>query len=169
MSINVSVAELTGPQFVGRVAAALTLYRVGPDRLLIEITEPGGESDVPGVLHQLGRLRSLGVRTALADFGTGPASLAHLRRMPVDLLKINRSLVSDPAGRQGRGEPVIDAVVSLGRRRGMEIVAEGLESADQVERARLAGCRLGQGYVLARPATAERVEAYLEEFPIPSR
>ncbi|MFI6760728.1 putative bifunctional diguanylate cyclase/phosphodiesterase [Micromonospora sp. NPDC050417] len=169
MSVNVSVTELTGSEFVGRVAAALTIHQVEPDRLLIEISEPSGEVDIMGVVGQLGRLRSLGVRTALDDFGLGPASLAHLRRMPVDILKINRSLVSDPSGWQGQGKPVIDVVVSLGRRLGMEIVAEGLESADQVEQARLAGCRFGQGFVLARPATAERVEAYLEEFPSPSR
>ncbi|RKR90624.1 PAS domain S-box-containing protein/diguanylate cyclase (GGDEF)-like protein [Micromonospora pisi] len=169
MSVNVSVTELTGSEFVGRVAAALTIHQVEPDRLLIEIAEPSGEVDIMGVVGQLGRLRALGVRTALDDFGLGPASLAHLRRMPVDILKINRSLVSDPSGWQGQGKPVIDVVVSLGRRLGMEIVAEGLESADQVEQARLAGCRFGQGFVLARPATAERVEAYLEEFPSPSR
>lgn len=169
MSVNVSVSELTGPDFVGRVAAALTLYQIEPERLLIEISEPSGEVDVSGVVSQLGRLRSLGVRTALDDFGLGPASLAHLRRMPVDILKINRALVSEPSGWQGQGKPVIDVVVSLGRRLGMEIIAEGLESAEQVEQARLAGCRYGQGYVLARPATAERVEAYLEEFPSPSR
>ena len=169
MSVNVSVTELTAPEFVGRVAAALTIHQIEPDRLLIEIAEPSGEADVLAVVGQLGKLRSLGVRTALDDFGLGPASLAHLRRMPVDILKINRSLVSDPSGWQGQGKPVIDVVVSLGRRLGMEIVAEGLESADQVEQARLAGCRFGQGYVLARPAIAERVEAYLEEFPTPSR
>jgi diguanylate cyclase (GGDEF)-like protein/PAS domain S-box-containing protein len=169
MSINVSVTELTGPEFVGRVAAALTIHEIEPDRLLIEIAEPNAEADVPAVVNQLGRLRALGVRTALDDFGLGPASLAHLRRMPVDILKINRSLVSDPTGWQGQGKPVIDVVVSLGRRLGMEIVAEGLESADQVDQARLAGCQFGQGYALARPATAERVEAFLEEFPTPSR
>lgn len=168
MSVNVSASELTGPEFVGRVAAALTLHQIEPDRLLIEIAEPSGEVDIFAVVGQLGKLRALGVRTALDDFGLGPASLAHLRRMPVDILKINRSLVSDPNGWQGQGKPVIDVVVSLGRRLGMEIVAEGLESVDQVEQARVAGCRFGQGFVLARPATAERVEAYLEEFPSPS-
>ncbi|MFK3980132.1 putative bifunctional diguanylate cyclase/phosphodiesterase [Micromonospora sp. NPDC050397] len=168
MSVNVSASELTGPEFVGRVAAALTLHQFEPDRLLIEIAEPSGEVDILAVVSQLGKLRSLGVRTALDDFGLGPASLAHLRRMPVDILKINRSLVSDPSGWQGQGKPVIDVVVSLGRRLGMEIVAEGLESVDQVEQARVAGCRFGQGFVLARPATAERVEAFLEEFPSPS-
>ncbi|WP_329108189.1 EAL domain-containing protein [Micromonospora sp. NBC_01699] len=169
MSINVSVAELTGPEFVGRVAAALTLHGIAPDRLLIEIAEPSGEGDLRAVVNQLGRLRALGVRTALDDFGLGPMSLAQLRRMPVDILKINRRLVAEPDGRQGRGQPVIAVVVSLGRRLGVQIVAGGLESADQVEQAWLAGCRFGQGYVLARPATAERVEAYLEEFPTPYR
>jgi EAL domain-containing protein (putative c-di-GMP-specific phosphodiesterase class I) len=149
----------------------------------------------------------------LDDFGAGQASLAQLRRLPMDFLKVDRALVAEAAGEQGvadaaggrgpldaagegaadaaggqvvadaaggrgvmdaaggraQSKPLIDVVVSLGRRLGLEIIAEGLESAAQIDQARAAGCRFGQGFGLSRPATAERVEAYLEEFPAPSR
>jgi PAS domain S-box-containing protein/diguanylate cyclase (GGDEF)-like protein len=168
MAVNVSPGELVGPGFVDRVAMTLAAAHLAPDRLVVEIAEPRVPIDLPAVAAQLAALRALGVRTALDDFGAGQASLAQLRRLPVDLLKVDRSLVSDPGGRRGKGKSLIDVVVSLGRRLGLEIVAEGLESQAQIAQARAAGCRFGQGYALSQPATAERVEAYLEEFPAQS-
>nr|MDT0663049.1 EAL domain-containing protein [Micromonospora sp. DSM 115978] len=169
MAVNVSPGELCADDFVGDVSAALAAHRIAPDRLIVEIAEPRAASQLPPVVSQLAELRSLGVRTALDDFGTGQASLAQLRRMPVDFLKVDRGLVADRSAWRGQSRPFIDVVVSLGRRLGVEIIAEGLESAEQVDQARASGCRFGQGNALSRPATAERVEAYLEEFPAPSR
>ena len=169
MAVNVSPRELAAPDFVRGVATALAAHEIAPERLVVEIAEPRGGADVPAVVTQLAGLRTLGVRTALDDFGTGQASLAQLRRLPVDFLKVDRALVADRIGRQGQSKPLIDVVVSLGRRFGLEIIAEGLESDGHVEQARAAGCRFGQGYALSRPAPAERVEAYLEEFPTASR
>jgi EAL domain-containing protein (putative c-di-GMP-specific phosphodiesterase class I) len=117
--------------------------------------------DVPVIVAALAGLRKLGVRAALDDFGAGQASLSHLRRLPVDMLKLDRSLVNTPAERT-TSPMVIDVVVSLGRRLGLEIVAKGLETEDEVERARAAGCLYGQGFALGRPAPAERMEAYLD-------
>ncbi|MEO3745474.1 EAL domain-containing protein [Plantactinospora sp. B5E13] len=169
MAINVSARELASPDFVGRVTAALAEHRVAPERLVLEIAEPRGSVEIPAAVTQLAALRTVGVRTALDDFGTGPASLAQLRRLPVDFLKVDRTLVIDRGSRDGESKPFIDVVVSLGRRFGLEIIAEGLESPTQVSQARAAGCRFGQGYALSRPAPAERVEAFLEEFPSASR
>ncbi|MDG4785448.1 EAL domain-containing protein [Micromonospora sp. WMMD1102] len=169
MSINISSRELIAPDFVSWVGTSLAEHRVEPDRLVVEIVEPRGAVDVPAVVTQLAGLRALGVRTALDDFGSGQASLAQLRRLPVDFLKVDRTLVTEGGTREGEHKPFIDVLVSLGKRFGLEIIAEGLETAEQVEQARRAGCKLGQGYALSRPAPAERVEAYLEEFPSPSR
>ncbi len=166
MSVNVSPVELAAPDFVSRVAATLTAHRIPPERLVVEIAEARIAADPPTVVTQLAGLRALGVRTALDDFGAAQASLAHLRRLPLDILKIDRTLVGEQgAARQGDGlgKPLIDVVVSVGHRLGMEIIAEGLESRDQIEQARSAGCRLGQGFALVRPAPAERVEAFLAE------
>lgn len=168
MAVNVSPVELADRNFAGRVRTALATHGIAPERLVVEVAEPRVAADVPAVVGQLAELRALGVRTALDDFGSGQEPLAQLRRMPVDFLKIDRSLVTDRSAWQGQSRPLIGVLASLGRRLGLEIIAEGLESVDQVDQARLAGCRFGQGNGLSRPAPAERVEAYLAEFGSPA-
>lgn len=161
MAINVSVRELVSPDFVPRTAAVLDAYGMPPDRLVVEVAEPRVGAELPTVVARLAGLRSLGIRTALDDFRPEHAALAQLRRLPIDLLKVGPELV-DPADPQ---RPLIDVVVNVGERLGLEIVAEELETPAHVDGAHRAGCRYGQGFALARPATAERVEAYFEEFP----
>jgi EAL domain-containing protein (putative c-di-GMP-specific phosphodiesterase class I) len=163
LSVNVSPRELLTARFPDRVASTLQRHGVAPERLVVEVAEAWIAEDVPAVVASLAGLRKLGVRAALDDFGAGQASLSHLRRLPVDMLKLHASLSSTtPATGPGTGPAVIDVVVSLGRRLGLEIVAKGLESREQCERAAKAGCLYGQGFVLGRPAPAERIEAYLE-------
>ncbi|MEU5959824.1 GGDEF domain-containing phosphodiesterase [Micromonospora parva] len=166
MAVNVTTRELTTPDFVQRLAAVLAAYGVPPERLVVEVSEPRVAGDLSTVVARLAGLRSLGVRTALDDFRAEHASLAQLRRLPIDLLKVGPDLVG---ARPDGQPPLIDVVVNVGERLGVEIVAEELESSTQVEGARRGGCRYGQGFALARPATAERVEAYFEEFPSASR
>jgi diguanylate cyclase len=133
---------------------------------VVEVAEPAIAAELPTVVARLAGLRSLGVRTALDDFRAEHASLAQLRRLPIDLLKVGPHLVGADGDAQ---RPLIDVVISLGDRLGVDVVVEGLESDAQVDGARRAGCRYGQGFALARPATAERVEAWFEEFPSTSR
>ncbi|MBM0236924.1 GGDEF domain-containing protein, partial [Micromonospora sp. ATA32] len=166
MAVNVTPRELIAPDFVQRVAAVLAEHDVPADRLVVEVAEPRIGPDLPTVVARLAGLRSLGVRTALDDFRAEHASLARLRRLPIDLLKVGPHLVGAD---NNLDRPLIDVVVSLGDRLGLEIVVVELESAAQVDRAWRAGCRYGQGFALARPATAERVEAYFEQFPTTSR
>ncbi|MFU8871084.1 putative bifunctional diguanylate cyclase/phosphodiesterase [Micromonospora sp. SL4-19] len=161
MAVNVTPRELAAPDFVARAAAALAAYGVSPERLVVEVAEPAVVAELPTMVARLAGLRSLGVRTALDDFRAEHASLAQLRRLPIDLLKVGSHLVGPaPDGQL----PLIAVVASLGDRLGLEVVVEGLESDAQVAEARGAGCRYGQGFALARPATAERVEAWFEEF-----
>ncbi len=163
LSVNVSPRELLTARFPDRVATTLQRYGVAPERLVVEVAEAWVAEDVPAIVTSLAALRKLGVRAALDDFGAGQASLSHLRRLPVDMLKLHASLVNTTSGATtGNGPAVIDVVVSLGRRLGLEIVAKGLETDDQIERAAKAGCLFGQGFVLGRPAPAERIEAYLD-------
>jgi EAL domain-containing protein (putative c-di-GMP-specific phosphodiesterase class I) len=166
MAVNVTPRELLAPDFLPRVASILAGHGVPADRLVVEVAEPRLGAELPTVVARLAGLRSLGVRTALDDFRAEQASLAQLRRLPIDLLKIRPELV-EPSDEPRR--PLIDVVVSLGERLGLSVVVEELESDADVERARRAGCRYGQGFALARPATAERVEAFFEEFPSTSR
>jgi diguanylate cyclase (GGDEF)-like protein/PAS domain S-box-containing protein len=163
LSINVSPRELLTARFPDRVAATLNRYHLPPERLVIEVAEDWIAEDVPAIVASLAGLRKLGVRAALDDFGAGQASLSHLRRLPVDMLKLDASLVNTSSEAvTGAGPAVIDVVVSLGRRLGLEIVAKGLETPEQIARAAKAGCLYGQGFELGRPAPAERIEAYLE-------
>ncbi|MEW2541286.1 GGDEF domain-containing protein [Micromonospora chalcea] len=166
MAVNVTPRELAAPDFVARTAAALAAYDVSPERLVVEVAEPGVGAELSTVVARLAGLRSIGVRTALDDFRAEHASLAQLRRLPIDLLKVGPHLVR-PGGDGQR--PLIDVVANLADRLGVELVVEELESEGQVAGARRAGCRYGQGFALARPATAERVEAWFEEFPSAAR
>ncbi len=172
VSINVSARQLATHDLLAGLMSAVNGYGVPADRLTVEIAEPAVGTDLSTVVTQLAGLRALGVRTAVDHFGAGQTSLAYLRRLPVDLLKIDSALFVEPAGRSGHAgpgptAPLIDVVVSLGRRLGMEIVAEGLEQEPQLELVRGAGCRYGQGYLFGRPAPAEHVEAYLENYRAP--
>ncbi|MGY3516209.1 putative bifunctional diguanylate cyclase/phosphodiesterase [Micromonospora sp. PTRAS2] len=174
MSVNVTPGELTAPDFLPRTAAVLATHGVPADRLVVEVAEPRVGPELPAVVARLAGLRSLGVRTALDGFRAEHASLAQLRRLPVDLLKLAPAASSahrpDAAGAGGPVRPPLtDVVVGLGQRLGLEVVAAELETPAQVDAAARAGCRYGQGHALARPATAERVEAYFEEFPSASR
>ncbi|MFI5845135.1 putative bifunctional diguanylate cyclase/phosphodiesterase [Catenuloplanes sp. NPDC051500] len=162
LTVNVSPRELAVPDFVHRVAAMLNAHGIAPERLIMEVAEDRIPDDMPAVITQFAKLRALGVRTAIDDFGAGQASLAQLRRMPVDMLKVDGELISRPVPESG-GQPLIDVIVGLGRRLGLEIVAERLETTEQVREAVRAGLLRGQGFRLSRPAPAERVEAFLTE------
>jgi EAL domain-containing protein (putative c-di-GMP-specific phosphodiesterase class I) len=155
----------------------LAIHGLPPDRLVLEVAEPGLE-DAAALGDRVAALRSAGVRTALDEFGAGAASLAHLRSLPIDMVKVGRSFFEDatpmgttrhgrvPAARTSRDAlPLIDVLIGVGRRLGVDVVAHGLEAPAQLELVRTAGCRIGQGHLFARPQPAERIEAYLDGFP----
>ncbi|WP_243704583.1 bifunctional diguanylate cyclase/phosphodiesterase [Micromonospora sp. KC723] len=166
MAVNVTPRELLAPDFLPGVAAVLAAHGVPADRLVVEVAEHRLGAEPATVVARMAGLRSLGVRTALDGFRAEQASLAQLRRLPIDLLKVRPQLVATP---DGPGRPMIDVVVSLGERLGLTVVGEALESDADVDLAYRAGCRYGQGFALVRPATAERVEAFFAEFPSASR
>jgi diguanylate cyclase (GGDEF)-like protein/PAS domain S-box-containing protein len=154
LSVNVGPRELLTARFPDRVATTLRRYGLAPERLVVEVAETWIAEDVPAIVAALTGLRRLGVRAALDDFGSGQTSLSHLRRLPVDMLKLSPALMTEKS--------VVDVVVSLGRRLGLDIVAKGLETDEDIKRATEAGCRYGQGFALGHPGPAERVEAYLD-------
>jgi diguanylate cyclase (GGDEF)-like protein/PAS domain S-box-containing protein len=152
VSVNVGPRELLTARFPEQVTGILRRHGVAPERLVVEVAETWIDGDVPAIVAALSGLRKLGVRAALDDFGSSQTSLTHLRRLPVDMLKLS-----------GKSETVdLDVVVALARRIGLDIVAKGLETPERIERAMAAGCRYGQGLALVPPAPAERIEAYLE-------
>jgi len=161
MSVNLSMRDLHDPHLPATVAALLDAHEVEPRRLKIEITEsslmanPGRASDV------LGQLRALGVQVAVDDFGTGYSSLAYLKGLPVDELKLDRSFVRDLV-RSSADRAIVRSTVSLGHDLGLSVVAEGVEDQATYELARHLGCDLAQGYLLARPLSADQLLAWLE-------
>ncbi len=163
LSVNVSARELHLPSYVEKVAETLRIHHVKPDRLVIEMTEHSAALDLDSVVGRLSELRATGVRIALDDFGAGYSSLGQLRQLPVDILKIDRSLVGDPSGgpRSRAVAPLVDVVVQLGARLDLEVIAEGVGDAAQRQVVEASGCRLAQGDLFGPAVPAERIEAML--------
>ncbi len=157
MSVNVGPRELLTARFPEQVSGTLRRYGVAADRLVVEVAETWIAQDLPAIVAALSGLRKLGVRAALDDFGSSQTSLANLRRLPVDMLKLSAALAQ-----QESEAATLEVVVGLARRIGLDLVAKGLETPESIERALAAGCRYGQGLAIAHPAPAERIEAYLE-------
>ncbi|HEX6870450.1 MAG TPA: EAL domain-containing protein [Micromonosporaceae bacterium] len=165
MAVNVSPGQLADAGLVSDVADVLGQHRLRPDRLVLELAEGGLGQDEGPVDDRLRQLRSLGVRTALDEFGVGSQSLNHLRRLPMDQVKLGRSFFVEPAGLAEPTQPLIEVMMSLGRRLGVDVIAHGLEQPGHLEVVRRSGCRFGQGHLFAHPQPAERTEAYLDSFP----
>jgi diguanylate cyclase (GGDEF)-like protein/PAS domain S-box-containing protein len=174
LSVNVSPRQLLSPGFVPGLRDALDTHLITPESLLLEVSERGfgaAQLDVDGddgLAAALARVHALGVRTAIDHFGTGPTSLAHLRRMAVDVLKVDRSLFAEPAGQSGPAAPIMDVVMGLADRLGLQVIASGLEAESHLDAVRTAGCRFGQGHLFAMPTPAEHLEAYLTDHRSPS-
>ncbi len=159
--VNLSARQLQEPDFVDTVADALRASGIQPDRVTLEITESALMADVEHCAATLHRLRALGVRLAIDDFGTGYSSLSYLERLPVEVLKIDRSFTA--AIGHGRDVPVlVRSIVKLGQTLHMEVLAEGIETAEQLARLRAIDCRLGQGFYFSAAVPADAVIELLD-------
>jgi EAL domain-containing protein (putative c-di-GMP-specific phosphodiesterase class I) len=160
ISVNVSVCELDVPGFADVVENGLRVSGLDPARLVLEVTESMVADPKGGAAAALAALRRIGVRVALDDFGTGHSSISHLRQLPVDLVKIDRSFVAGThAG--GPGNDLLEAIVAMAQRLGLDIIPEGIEDLDQLARLRVMGCHIGQGFLLSRPVSTEAIDALL--------
>jgi len=159
LSINVSARQLETGKLADEVRGTLEKYGVPAAALTLEITEHQLVRDLEHSTRELTALRGLGVRIALDDFGTGYSSLSYLPRLPLDSLKIDRDLVS----RVGGARDTVPAVLRLGRDLALTVVAEGIESVDQLLLLRAAGCSLGQGYLFARPLDPSTATTFVAE------
>jgi len=155
VSVNISARQFRNPDLAGEVAATLADTGLDPGLLKLEITETAAMAQLETSIATLAALRNLGVRLAIDDFGAGYSSLAYLQSLPVDTLKIDRSFFEDVA----RNRAIVRAVTDLAHGLGLDVTAEGLETAVQVAWAREAGCDRGQGYYFARPLPADELEA----------
>ncbi|MEU8815266.1 bifunctional diguanylate cyclase/phosphodiesterase [Actinoplanes sp. NPDC048796] len=159
IAVNLSVRTLLDSRFPDQVAALLERFAVAPAQVTFEISEPGMLGDIERVLPTLYRLRDLGVRLSVDDFGTGASSLSYLRQWPVHEVKIDDSFVQGMATDTG-DLAIVRAVVSLAREFGLTVVAEGVESELTLDLLEEMGCEIGQGYLFSRPLPYERLEAW---------
>jgi len=157
LSLNLSARELTHPDVVSTVLQCVRDTGVDPHSLTIEVTESTAMADGDTGFRALRDLSSEGIRVAIDDFGTGYSSLEQLRRMPVDIVKVDRSFVSgmaaDPTDRE-----IVAAVVGMGRALKLCVVAEGIETPEQAEVLRELGCDIGQGFLYAKALPAEEMD-----------
>ena len=158
--VNLSARQLQHPGLAEEIGEVVRVSGLAPSDLIVEITETTLVRDAEAAASELTKLHELHVRLALDDFGTGFSSLSHLHEFPIDIIKIDRSFVA-ALGRGGRRPELVKALVGLGRTLGLVVVAEGVEDAAQLEYLRSIGCDRAQGYLFARPLTAEQLEKFL--------
>jgi diguanylate cyclase (GGDEF)-like protein len=159
MSINVSPIDFSDAQFADRVTALLVETGANASRVILEVTESGAMKDIVSTLSMMEQLRLLGVRFSIDDFGTGHSSLAHLKRLPVDEVKIDRSFVKELDAHQD--DVIVRSTIGLGHALNLKVVAEGVEDeAGWATLARL-GCDLIQGYYVAKPMPAAAFLAWV--------
>jgi diguanylate cyclase (GGDEF)-like protein/PAS domain S-box-containing protein len=166
LSVNVSTHQLQDPGFAEMLQAVLAESRFEAARLTLEITESALMDDIEATAVILTRLKTLGLRLAIDDFGTGYSSLSYLERLPIDVLKIDRSFIA--ALRHGSEVPIlVRSIIKLGQTLRMDVLAEGIERQEQLVRLRELGCRLGQGFYFSPPVPASGAEAVLaQRWPI---
>jgi diguanylate cyclase (GGDEF)-like protein len=168
VSVNLSPKELHAADYAGQVADTLAEHGVPAQRLVLEVTEHAVATDMEELVARLTELRATGVRIALDDFGAGYSSLGQLRTLPVDILKIDHALVAQPESRTGTAAPLVDVVVRLGHRLGLEVLAEGIGTQAQRAVVEEAGCRLGQGSLFGWGVPAEHLDAQLRLMRAPA-
>jgi PAS domain S-box-containing protein len=160
VAVNLSGRELAEPDLVDMVGGAIERAGVDASGLVVEITESVVVDDVVHAAETLAALRTLGVKVAIDDFGTGYSSLVYLKQFPADQLKVDRTFVQG-LGVNAGDTAIVDAVIGLGHRLGLEVVAEGVETDDQLTELRRRQCDHAQGYLLQRPVTVEEIDTFL--------
>jgi diguanylate cyclase (GGDEF)-like protein len=162
VAVNLTVSNLLDLELPDEIEALIDKYGLEPDSLELEVTESMIMADPFRVRQVLTRLSHMGVRLAIDDFGTGYSSLAYLKRLPVDVLKIDKSFVMNMT-EDASDATIVRSTIDLGRNLGLEVVAEGVESAEIWGALWAFGCHLAQGYYIGRPASAETLTARLEK------
>ena len=160
MTVNLSARQFAQPDLIDQIRDILTETGVDPASLKLEITESMVMDDFESAAAMLFQLRSLGVRLSIDDFGTGYSSLTYLHRFPIDTLKIDRSFV---ACMDKENMEIVRTILMLAENLGMDAVAEGVETQEQLTLLRSLNCQNGQGYFFSKPLDAAGAEAIISE------
>ena len=161
VGVNLSARQLSHPDLVGDVEGVLKETGLEPERLTLEITESAVVGDEENGIGVLGKLKDLGVKLAIDDFGTGYSSLSYLRRLPVGMVKLDGSFVAGIGKGAEEDEVLLEGVVGIAKGLGLRVLAEGVETSGQAARLHELGCDLAQGFLFARPLTAEVATDFL--------
>jgi diguanylate cyclase (GGDEF)-like protein/PAS domain S-box-containing protein len=164
VSVNLSAKQFLQPKLVEDIRELLCELALPPDALKLEITESTVMTDPAGAVEMLKQMKSLGIRLAIDDFGTGYSSLSYLHRFPLDTLKIDRSFVSG-MGDDGEGMEIARTILPMANSLRLDVVAEGVETIQQVALLQKLQCKYGQGYYFSRPLSAEGSAALLAGEP----
>jgi EAL domain-containing protein (putative c-di-GMP-specific phosphodiesterase class I) len=159
LAVNVSGRQLMGEDFAATVSSVLSRTGMRPDALILEVTENVLIDDSERAMIALADLKRLGVRLALDDFGTGFSSLSYLRRLPIDIVKIDQTFIADL--RPPFNATITAAVTNLAHILGLSVTAEGVETEDQRDAVQAIGCEFAQGYFYARPMPSSGIVAEL--------
>jgi diguanylate cyclase (GGDEF)-like protein/PAS domain S-box-containing protein len=165
VAVNLSARQFVEPRLAHQLAELVHQAGIPPGRIHVEITEGVVMEDPETSIGVLGALRELGVKVAVDDFGTGYSSLSYLRRLPLDILKVDRAFVRG-LGRDDHDTAIVEAVVQLAHRLGLRVVAEGVETAGQLANLRRIGCDQAQGFYLARPMPLDAFHEVLVSDPV---
>jgi diguanylate cyclase (GGDEF)-like protein len=165
INVNLSAGQLLSGDIVDDVRGVLAETGLPPHLLTMEITESVLMADDRAVSAQVAQLKTLGIRLAIDDFGTGYSGLSYLDRLPVDTLKVDKAFVQRLGGSVGR-PPLAGAIVGLAELLGLDVVAEGVETEEQLAELVQLGCRYGQGYHFSRPVPADALRALVVDGPV---
>ena len=157
LAVNLSPRQFVGSPLAALVASALRRHQLPGRALELEVTETAALDHLELTVSVLEDIRAMGVRCAIDDFGTGYSSLSHLTQLPIDVLKIDRSFVSR-IGQRNRGESIVAAVIAMAHGLGLSVVAEGVETAEQLAFLHASGCDQVQGFLFSPPLSAARFE-----------
>jgi diguanylate cyclase (GGDEF)-like protein/PAS domain S-box-containing protein len=164
MAVNLSGKQFLQMDLVRHITHIVADTGIPPSSLKLEITESTIIEDTEAVIELLLQLKALGITIAIDDFGTGYSSLSYLHRLPIDALKIDRSFVN---AMTTEGSEIVRAIVGLAHNLGLDVIAEGVESAAQLQQLRALGCEYGQGYLFSRPVDGSRAQTLLAQTPAP--
>jgi diguanylate cyclase (GGDEF)-like protein/PAS domain S-box-containing protein len=157
VSVNVSPRQLSQPYFVEQITEAIEKTGIRPSQLKLELTESFILNDVEEAIEKMQELRDIGIRFAMDDFGTGYSSLAYLKRLPLEQLKIDQSFVHD-IGRDKNSSVMVRTIINIASNFGLEVVAEGVETDEQLAFLRQYGCNKFQGYFFGKPVPVNEFE-----------
>lgn len=161
LSVNISAREFKEPDFIDNIKQLLTQTAIDPSLLVLEITESTLLENMEEFIDKMNKLREFGISFALDDFGTGYSSLSHLKRLPINELKIDQSFVKD-LGVDKNDEAIVQTIIQMGKTLGMEVIAEGVETQAQREMLEHYGCHNYQGYLFGKPGPLKAFEQELK-------